>query len=224
MINFLNVPEKKIHVVYGGGANIFRRKKKNPQYIKDKYHIKNNYILSCTGSAVFHKNLPGIIKSFSFLDKEIKASHDLVIVCRLSQKEEEELKELAKHLGVFDNLKLTNYVPLEDLISLYNHASLFILLSLYEGFGLPVLEAMSCGTPVIAANTSSLPELVGNAGILVNPQTPQLVAHEITRVLTNKSLRVSLIYEGLKRVTQFSWQDTGKKTLQVYEKIFNGQH
>jgi glycosyltransferase involved in cell wall biosynthesis len=121
-------------------------------------------------------------------------------------------------------LKLTNYVPLEDLISLYNHASLFILLSLYEGFGLPVLEAMSCGTPVIAANTSSLPELVGNAGILVNPQTPQLVAHEITRVLTNKSLRVSLIYEGLKRVTQFSWQDTGKKTLQVYEKIFNGQH
>ena len=124
--------------------------------------------------------------------------------------------------------KLENYVKFietvaeEDLPALYNAASAFVFPSLYEGFGLPVLEAMASGTPVVCSSKSSLPEVAGDAALLVDPNHVDL-AKAIHKVLTNEAIQKKLTREGQARATRFSWQKTAAKTLEVYENIFRGR-
>ena len=110
----------------------------------------------------------------------------------------------------------------KDLLVLMNGAAAFMLVSLYEGFGLPPLEAMACGTPVIASNISSLPEVVGDAGILVNPYDVDEIAQAIHEVLVNNRLREEMRVKGLERAKQFSWEKTARETLKAYEEVING--
>jgi len=110
-------------------------------------------------------------------------------------------------------------VPEADLPALYAGAALFVFPSLYEGFGLPVLEAMACGTPVITSDTSSLPEVVGEAGIMVEPQDHEGLAVAIERVLSDAELRHEMIDKGLKRARQFTWEKTARETLAVYRSV-----
>jgi glycosyltransferase involved in cell wall biosynthesis len=102
---------------------------------------------------------------------------------------------------------------------LYNLADIFVFPSLYEGFGLPVLEAMACGTPVITSNCSSLPEVAGDAAILVNPEDEDELAEAIMRLITNDSLRESLRKKGLERAKLFTWEDTARKTLKLFKEV-----
>jgi glycosyltransferase involved in cell wall biosynthesis len=111
------------------------------------------------------------------------------------------------------------YVPEDDLVTLYNVADVFVLPSFYEGFGLPVLEAMACGTPVVAANVASLPEVVGDAGLLVNPRDPEAIAEAIARVLDDRALAADLQARGLERARQFTWERTARETLKVYQRV-----
>jgi glycosyltransferase involved in cell wall biosynthesis len=105
------------------------------------------------------------------------------------------------------------------LVALYNGASVLILPSFYEGFGLPVLEAMQCGTPVIASNRACLPEVVGQAGLLFDPDDTAALAEGLRRILHDASLRQELIHRGLERVQRFSWETSARQTLQVYKRV-----
>ena len=110
-------------------------------------------------------------------------------------------------------------VPEADLPALYAGAAVFVFPSLYEGFGLPVLEAMACGTPVITSNTSSLPEVVGEAGILIDPRDVRALAEAVERVLADERLRAELRAKGVERARQFTWEKTARETLAVYRSV-----
>ncbi|MEK7548348.1 MAG: glycosyltransferase, partial [Patescibacteria group bacterium] len=113
------------------------------------------------------------------------------------------------------------FVSDQDLVGLYSGAAVFVHPSLYEGFGLMILEALACGAPVVSSNTSSLPEVVGDAGLLVPAQNPSLLAAAIKQVLSNQRLADALRAKGLERVKQFSWRQTAEQTLALYQKTLN---
>jgi glycosyltransferase involved in cell wall biosynthesis len=117
----------------------------------------------------------------------------------------------------------TGYVPNEEIISLYSGATIFIFPSFYEGFGIPPLEAMACGTPVVASNTSSIPEVVGDAALLFNPYNIRKITEAIYSALTDEQLRNKLIEKGFERVKQFSWENTARETLQVYKEVYRNK-
>ena len=129
------------------------------------------------------------------------------------------LQQLAKELGIGKQTEFKGVVSEAELIALYQQASLFVFPSLYEGFGLPVLEAMACGCPVIASNTSSLPEVVGNAGILVNPTSTTELMEAMAQVLTDTTLAQTLRKTGREQAEQFSWEKTARATADLYEKV-----
>ena len=122
--------------------------------------------------------------------------------------------------GLSDSLKYLGYVQTSDLPMLYNGSVLLTLPALYEGFGLPPLEAMACGVPVVVSNISSLPEVVGEAGVLVDPNSIESIAEGILKVLSDKQLQLELGNRGIERAKLFSWQTTAEKTLKVLESIY----
>ena len=135
---------------------------------------------------------------------------------------------LRKHGGINETLTrpglerrvvFTGYVPEADLPALYSAADLFVFPSLYEGFGLPPLEAMACGTPVVCSNSSSLPEVVGDAAVTVDPYDVEALAQAMHRVLSDANLRDELRAKGLARTAQFTWERTARETWRVYEKV-----
>ena len=121
--------------------------------------------------------------------------------------------------GLKNSIKLMGYIDAKDLPGLYNGAVLLTLPALYEGFGLPPLEAMGCGTPVVVSNISSMPEVVGDAGILVDPKSVDSIADGLLSVLMDKKLQHELAAKGIERAREFSWENTGRKTLDVMESL-----
>jgi glycosyltransferase involved in cell wall biosynthesis len=121
--------------------------------------------------------------------------------------------------GVGDQVLLTDYVSEADLPALYSGALCFVYPSYFEGFGLPPLEAMQCGTPVIVGNRTSLPEVVGDAGLLVNPFDEGEITEAMARLIDNPDLRGELRFKGLERAAKFSWQETARRTLDVYRQV-----
>jgi glycosyltransferase involved in cell wall biosynthesis len=127
--------------------------------------------------------------------------------------------ETARALGLAERVRFAGYVPGEELPLWYNAAGMFVYPSLYEGFGLPLLEAMACGTPVIAANTSSLPEVVGDAGLLVDPRDVEAMAQALRSLAESESLRDDLSERGQQRAAAYSWRRTAEETLAVYRDV-----
>jgi len=123
-----------------------------------------------------------------------------------------------EELGLGDEVLFPGYIPLEELPLWYNAAELFVYPSLYEGFGLPVLEAMACGTPVVASRTSSLPEVVGEAGMLVDPRDIGGLAEAMERALMDEGKRREMREKGLRRAGEFSWERTARETARVYRR------
>jgi len=133
----------------------------------------------------------------------------------------EKIAELIKKYSLNDHVIHLGYINDEDLPVIYSGAKVFAFLSLYEGFGLPLLEAMACGVPVVAASTSSLPEVVGDAGILVNPYDVKAISESIWKILSNKRLRNELIRKGIERAKLFTWSRAASMTydiLKAYQK------
>jgi glycosyltransferase involved in cell wall biosynthesis len=129
----------------------------------------------------------------------------------------EEIFNRVQALGLQDRVRFTGYVPDEDLPLWYNAASVLAFPSLYEGFGMPAVEAMACGTPVVAADSSSLPEAVGEAGLLFDPQNVAELADRLTAVLHNPDLAATMRAKGLVQAQQFSWEKAGRETAVVYQ-------
>lgn len=138
-------------------------------------------------------------------------------------KAREKLEKLIKELNLKEDVIFLGYVPTEELPKFYNAADLFVYPSLYAGFGLPPLEAMACGTPVITSNLSSLPEVVGNAGIMINPYDKNQLVKAMYKVLTDKNLRENLIKKGLERAKIFNWEKAARETLRVYSTFATNQ-
>lgn len=183
--------------------------------VRKKYKLNFPYILY-VGTLEPRKNIPNLLKAYSKIKD--KLSHKLVITGKKGWKYKE-IFETIDNLKLEKDVLFTGYVPEEDLPALYNGAELFVFPSFYEGFGLPPLEAMQCGCPVITSNTSSLPEVVGNAGIMVDPNNIDELARQMQRVLTDKKQRQSMIKEGLKQAKKFSWEKCARETLKVYKEV-----
>lgn len=171
-----------------------------------------------TGGPDHRKNIDGLIRAWATLPRTVREAYQLAVVCRLSDGHASALRALAGACGLgSDELVLPGFVSDEDLVGLYNLAELFACPSRHEGFGLPVLEAMACGAAVIAANTSSLPEVVGRADALFDPMDPASIAALLERGLTDESFRTSLRAYGPRRASRFTWRATAQRALEAFE-------
>jgi len=220
LVEIFNIPPEKIKVIYYGISQNFHPidDKEKIEEILKKYNISKPYLLCVATSLGKNKNLETLIRSFKVLKDKYKVNHKLVIAGRKSE-EYEVLYKLACDLKVEEDVIFTDYVPEDDLVYVYNGTELFVFLSLYEGFGLPPLEAMSCGLPVIVANTSSLPEVVGDAGILVEPYNLEQISESIYKVISDKTLKNNLIQKSLERSKKFSWKKCAEETLEQYKNL-----
>ena len=188
------------------------------QRVRQKYGIGENYILS-VGSIQPRKNLPRLIEAYSLLrSSQLEVNlPNLVLVGKCAWLYDETLGKI-ETLGLTKLVTLTGYVPEADLPALYSGAHCFIYPSYFEGFGLPPLEAMKCGAPVIVGNRTSLPEVVDDAAVLVDPFDVGDIAAGLAKVINDSSLRASLRLKGLERAKAFDWRETARQTLAVYEK------
>ncbi|KUO39290.1 MAG: hypothetical protein AVW06_04195 [Hadesarchaea archaeon DG-33-1] len=215
IMNNLNYPSEKIDAIHLG----VDLEKYRPLTNFEKPECFTGKTVLYTGAESFRKNIPTLIKAFYKLKKKVP-NVKLVKVGRPEDRQgRKNVLELVNELKLGDNITFVGYVPEEDLPLFYNSADLFVFPSLYEGFGLPPLEAMACGLPVVASNTSSLPEVIGDAGIMKDPYDVDGFASAMHNVLTNDGLREDMVKKGLKRAKLFSWEKTAIKTLKVYEEI-----
>ena len=214
IIEIIGVEDNNIRVIYEGVDrelfNPLTDKISLKNYLKGRFGIQKRYLL-CVGT-VENKNLYNAIKAFQGLnEKELQ----LVVVGNM----ENISSKLLKSMVSLDDIVLTNELNTQDTCILYNCAELLLFVSTMEGFGLPILEAFACGCPVITSNTSSLPEVAGDAAVLVNPTNVEEIKEKIKDVVNNIELRESLIAKGLKRVEKFSWLRCAEETLEVYREI-----
>jgi glycosyltransferase involved in cell wall biosynthesis len=192
---------------------------KELQRVRHTYGIDGDYVLS-VGSIQPRKNLVRLIKAYAAL-RGARAGNKcpkLVIVGKCAWLYDETLRAL-EQTGVEDSVVLTGYVPEPDLPALYSGALCFIYPSYFEGFGLPPLEAMKCGAPVIVGNATSLPEVVGDAALKVDPFDVSAIAAAMDQLINNSELRAELRVKGLARAKMFDWNDTAQRTLAVYEQV-----
>jgi len=217
IVENFNVSEQKIQVIYNGVGEEFDiiKNKNLINRAKERNKISSLFLLN-VGNPKPHKNWIRLIKAFASLGSIVK-DHQLVLVGSPDPRYPE-IKRTIKHLRLEDKVIITGFVKENDMALLYNAADAFIFPSLYEGFGLPVLEAMACGTPVVCSNTSSLPEVAGDAALMVDPANKASIAEGIKQILSDEKLRESLSEKGLKRKELFSWTKTARQTLDVYKK------
>lgn len=221
IIKYYGVPEEKITVIYEGASDKFAPIRDNDliSSVLRRYGIEKKYILF-VGRIEPRKNIAGLLKAFVYVKKRGKKDLCLVIVGNQDRLfREKELFDKIEEMGLGSNIIFTGGVSEDDLPVLYNGAEVLVYPAFAEGFGLPVLEAMACGTPVITSNTASLPEVVGEDGILVDPYSFEEIGQAMERILSNHNLRQELITRGLERAKKFSWQATAKKTIEVYKKV-----
>lgn len=206
-------PEKVV-VTYEGMKPETVSKNFSMEDLKNKYGLKNDFVLF-VGTLQPRKNIIKLIEAFSKLkNKKI----DLVIIGKKGW-QYEPILEAPREFGIEDRVKFLDFVPDEDLASFYKNAKVYCLPSLYEGFGLPVLEAMNYGCPVVTSNTSSLPEVGGDAAIYINPEDTDDIANKLDKVLIDDKLRLEMIRKGKEQVKKFSWEKTAKETLSALERL-----
>ncbi len=219
IVKYLEVPEEKIEVVPNGvDTERFRFdiSEEAVEVAKEKYAIKGSYILYL-GTIEPRKNVQKLIQAYALLKKEFPAAPQLILAGGrgwfsegiYGQAEESGVKEYVRFLG---------YVADDDVPILLKGAEIFVFPSLYEGFGMPVLEAMACGTPVLTSNVASLPEVAGDAAVLVNPYDTKGIKQGMAELLQNSELRQQCREAGLARVQEYSWKKTADRYLEICEK------
>jgi glycosyltransferase involved in cell wall biosynthesis len=220
LIEYLNIKEERINVALGAARREFhpRPECEVQTCLRERWQLYKPYLLS-VGTVEPRKNTRLLIRSYCSLPAEIREQYPLVLAGGKGWLSSN-LYAWVQELGAGSTVKLLGYVPQADLPLLYCGAACFLYPSLYEGFGLPPLEAMACGTPVITSNTSSLPEVVGDAGILIDPRSEIELKEAIRKVLDKPGLCQEMSRKSLQRASLFSWEKTAKETLRVYESCF----
>ena len=220
LMRLFGVPAPKISVVplaVGKRFAVSLNKEEIKIKLKKK-GIHGKYFLF-VGERRPHKNIVRLIEAFKIFKDRNSEKYQLVIVGkRYSNYTVPEQK--IKELDLESNVIMVGYVPDEELPLYYQGAEMLVFPSMYEGFGIPILEAMACGIPVITSNISSMPEVAGNAAVLVNPYETNEIAAAMQRICSNRDLRKDLIAKGSKNVKRFSWEKTAEKTLSVYEESY----
>lgn len=191
------------------------------QKIRNKFGIESNYILTL-GALDPRKNTELVIKKFIELKNESNIN-EILLVVGIPNWKQTGFYNIVRESGLEEDIIFTDFVSEDELVLLYNGASMFLYPSLYEGFGMPLLEAMACGTPVITSNVSSMPEIAGDAAFLINPDNGKELKAAVLKLLNDKNLRNNLIARGLKRAKEYSWVKTATKTLAIYESIYKEQ-
>lgn len=220
IINTYEVSPEKVSVIPLAAPDHFApvEDEKELERVRQTYGLAKDYIL-CVGAIQPRKNLSRLIAAYSRLRRARPESKlpQLVLVGKFAWLYAETLRTI-KELELSNSVILTGYVPQADLPALYSGALCFVYPSYFEGFGLPPLEAMKCGAPVVVGNKTSLPEIVGDAGVLVDPFDVDDIAAAIEKVVCDSNFRAQLRVKGLERSQLFDWRETARQTLAVYKK------
>jgi len=223
IVSEFNIDSNKIRVTQlGKSADFYPRSKAETQELLKKYNLKQGKYLLAVGTLEPRKNLTQVVSAYRNLPSDLARQFPLVIVGVRGWKEAgllTELEILLKEKKAF----LLGYVPANDLPYLYSGARAFVFPSLYEGFGLPPLEAMACGTPIITSNTSSIPEVVGNAGLMAEIGDVDTMKSYIERVCEDEFECIQLSAAGIEQASKFSWQECAKQTFDAYLFALNGK-
>jgi glycosyltransferase involved in cell wall biosynthesis len=219
IVRCYDVPPEKVVVTLCAADPMFRPLKDEARLaaVRARYGTGDRFIL-CVGDLQPRKNLKRLIAAYVRLRQADAMRPKLVVVGRKVWLYDD-IFAAARASGYADELIFTGYVPDEDLVMLYNAADVFVYPSLYEGFGLPPLEAMTCGTPVITSNTSSLPEVVGDAALTVDPVDVEALARAMATVLADTDLRARLSACGRQRAAAFSWEAAARTILRAYHMV-----
>jgi glycosyltransferase involved in cell wall biosynthesis len=223
-----SIPADKIEVVYNAVDERFMRghaSDSDRALIAQRYQVTYPFVLYA-GRISPHKNLVRIIEAFSALrtelDKDNKYPDLKLIIIGDELSKNPDLRRTVIKSGVQNDVRFLGFVPVEVLRIFYDLAKVFVFPSLYEGFGLPPLEAMVHGTPVVTSNNSSLPEVVGNAAVLVNPENVFEIMRAMHRVLLDQGLREKMKRRSHEQSQRFSWESSARRVLQVYQEVTNG--
>ena len=223
LIRVLSLEPEKIHGVYEAAADKFRPvdDERALDALRRKYKLPTNFVLY-VGTLEPRKNLLRLVRALKQVREEGLDYH-LVLAGPMGWMMETFEREV-QQTGLENAVHYVGYVPSEDLPALFSLATVFAFPSLYEGFGLPPMEAMACGTPVLTSNRSSLAEICGDAAYLVDPQSEEAIAAGLSTLLRDEELRRALRARGFERVTHFSWQRAARETSAVYERVVrNGE-
>lgn len=223
IINLLKIPEGRVRVIHLAAQERFQPQLEAVELdrVRRKYDLPREFILYLGGFDQ-RKNMNTLFKGFRGLKEGLGDKYPLVIAGMLPSKDTAFFphpRRLAEEAGVIDAVRFIGWVPEEEKPALYGLATLFLYPSLYEGFGLPPLEAMACGTPVIASNAVSLPEVVGDGGVLVDPREPEAWAEAMVDLLTSPQKREGLSAKAVEQAQKFSWRKTARETLEVYKQV-----
>lgn len=221
IVRILEVPESKVKVLYPAADEIFKpvNDKNRIQAIKEKYGIAGEFILT-VGAIHTRRNLEKLIEAFAIADGKLDTNPELFILGEKAPfSPDVDIEGTAKRFGVEDRIIRAEYVPEEDLLLLYNACDLFVYPSLYEGFGLPVIEAMSCGTPVACSNVTSIPEVAGDAAIYFDPANTGEIADAIVLGVTDVTIREQCSRLGLEQSMKFSWQRSAMELLDIFNEV-----
>lgn len=188
--------------------------------LRERLGIQRDILMYAPGGFDSRKNFDGLIQAYSQLPRRYRDAYQLVIVSRVSRGDHANLMKIAAQAGLReDELVLTGYVSDDELVMLYNMSALFVFPSKHEGFGLPVLEAMACGAPVIGSNTTSIPEVIGRAEALFDPGSPAAIAAKLEELMANDSARTRLREDGLIQANTFSWDRSGITAIAALERL-----
>jgi glycosyltransferase involved in cell wall biosynthesis len=209
------VPRQKVRVIPLAADACFRPVEQGNREVLAKLGVECEYVLN-VGTLEPRKNLPRLFEAFRLLKDRHRIPHKLVVAGPRGWKDEE-IFQSVRRLNLTDAVVFTGYIPDDTLNLFYSHATLLVYPSLYEGFGLPPLEAMAAGCPVAVSKTSSLPEVVGQAGVYFDPLEVEEIAQAIYRILDSPDFRANLIELGRARSREFSWEKTAAATLRIYK-------
>jgi glycosyltransferase involved in cell wall biosynthesis len=218
LVEYCGIDDEKIDVVHiGPGPGYMPNPLESTlTAIRSKYNLDRPFMLYPAATWP-HKNHPALLQALRILKHECHFDGQLVLT-GIAVTSFDALAQKAAELGVGDNLKIIGYVPSGDLPFLYNLAELMVFPSLFEGFGIPVVEAMASGCPVVCSNTTSLPEVIGDAGVMFDPTSPGDIARAIAKVWLDPDCRNDLRQRGLEHARLFSWEETARRTHDVYLK------
>ena len=218
LINIYQIPEKKIQIIPHGLSSVFnnftsKQLTNKKEEIKKKYFLTDNFILFL-GTIEPRKNITGLVRAYEQISAQLPDHHSLIIAGAPGWKNKK-IYEIAEKSKIKNNIKFIGYIPLEDKPAIYAAASLFVYPSFYEGFGFPVLEAMSAGTPVVTAQRSALPEISAKAAYLINPNKTNEIAQAIKNILSDPNLRARQIKNGQELAAKFSWDQAAHQWLDL---------
>ncbi len=222
IVRFWEIPEERIAVAYGGVSEEFHPLPEDEvDRFRRKWGLPKDFILFL-GTLEPRKNLVRLVKAYSrAFEAEPSLPH--LVIAGARGWYYQDVFETVHRLYMDSRVIFPGFVPDEDLPLWYNAAGMFVYPSLFEGFGLPVLEAMACGTPVVASDVSSIPEVVGDAGILVPPEDEEKLAEAILSLWKDVDLRRELSRRGIEQAGKFSWDETARATVEVYRKVLAGE-